>query len=144
MAITGQGSIIYLGAGSPTVYTAIEQVVTIAGPQQSQNLIDSSHLSSTSKEYILGLADGGTIQLTCNFVGGALSNQIALKTALDNGSSALEFKIKTPTAPGASTYHQFVFRAVVNQWQLNLPTDGKAELTVGLQLTGGNPVYSVV
>ena len=62
--ITSQGTTIGIGdAASPELYPAIPQVTSMSGPDGSSSDIDVTNLSSTAKEFLLGLKDEGSISL---------------------------------------------------------------------------------
>ena len=48
-------------AASPEVYTTIPQVNSLSGPDGSSSEIDVTDLSSTAKEFKMGLADSGSV-----------------------------------------------------------------------------------
>lgn len=136
MAINSQGSQILhdAGGGSPTSYNAVEQVKSITGPQGTANLIDVSHLGSTAKEYLPGLADSGQVQLVCQFIGG--SEQMDLRRMFDNTADAEHFMIKIPTSSLKTNFHTFAFDAVVIKWDLAESVDAAVVLNVTLQVSG--------
>lgn len=141
MAINSQGSkILHAGAGSPGDYVAIESVKSITGPQGTANLIDVSHLQSTSKEYLAGLSDSGQIQLSCLFTGEA--EQMDLRRMFITTADAEQFKIMIPTTSAKTAFHQFSFNAVVLKWDLTESVDAAVVLNITLQVTG-TPDYAV-
>ena len=133
MALHAQQTELRMGDGtSPEQFTDVEEVVSISGPDGAANLIDVTHLKSTGKEYLQGLADYGKISLECNFTGE--TQQMALRTAYANQAAAGNYQLAIPDGNG--TYHLFSFAAVVNGWSLSTPTDAKVGLTVSLQCSG--------
>jgi len=142
MAINSQGSqILHDSGGSPHAFAAIEQVKSITGPQGKANLIDVSHLGSTSKEYLAGLGDSGQIQLSCLFTGG--TEQMDLRRMFTTTADAEAFLIKIPTTSAKTQFHQFGFNAVVLSWDLTESVDAAVVLNVTLQVTGAVS-YAVV
>lgn len=136
MAINSQGSkISHSNGGSPTVYNYLEQVTKISGPDGSAALIDVSHLLSTRKEYLPGLADNGQIQLECNFTGG--TEQLALFDMFNTTADPQQFRIEIPKDSTKTLFHQFDFNALVLKWGLADAVDSKVVLNVTLQTTGG-------
>lgn len=138
MAINSQGSKILLGADpdvSPIVYNAIEEVTSINGPDGSLNLIDTSHLGSTGKEYLPGLADNGTIQLAMNFTAG--TRQMDLFDLFNGSADPQAFRIQIPTDSTRTQFHTFDFMAIVTRWSIADAVDSKVSLNVTLQTTGG-------
>lgn len=137
MAINSQGSKILHAprTASPSVYAAIEEVTSIGGPDGTLNLIDVSHLQSSRKEYLPGLADNGTITLACNFTAG--TQQMQLFDMFNNSSDPEEFRIQVPTDSTRTSFHTFNFLALVSKWSLADAVDSKVVLNITLQTTGG-------
>ena len=70
-ALESQGMAIKRGDGaSPEVFTTIPEVRSINGPDGSASEIDVSDLSSTSREFRMGLQDEGSITLDMMFIPG--------------------------------------------------------------------------
>lgn len=138
MAINSQGTRISHDIGaSPTNYQYIEQVTSITGPSGTANLIDVSHLTSTRKEYLPGLADNGQLQMECNFVGGAASQQIDLLRMFNTNADAENFLLEVPKSSALTSYHKFAFQGIVTKWDTAESVDGKVKLSITLQTTGG-------
>ena len=137
MAINSQGSKILhaSAAASPSVYVELEEVTSIGGPDGTLNLIDVSHLGSTRKEYLPGLADNGTITLACNFTAG--TKQMAMFALFNGSADPNEFRIKIPTDATKTLFHTFDFNAIVTRWSLADAVDAKVTLNITLQTTGG-------
>jgi hypothetical protein len=144
MALNSQQSRIeHATAGnSPSVYAELEEVTSISGPSGTANLIDTTHLRSTGKEYLPGLADFGEITLAMNFTGG--TKQMELFDLFSTNADAQEFRIRIPSAAGATTYHTFTFSAVVSGWALSEGVDDKVNLNITLRTTGGVDYVGVV
>ena len=66
MAITAQGSTFEVTISS--TLTEVAEVMSISPVGQTTNLIDSTHLGSTSREYIGGLGDGLELTVSGNYV----------------------------------------------------------------------------
>lgn len=71
-ALESQGMTIARGDGAtPTeVFTTIPEVKSISGPDGSANEIDVTDLSSSAKEFRMGLQDEGNITLDMMFIPG--------------------------------------------------------------------------
>jgi predicted secreted protein len=139
MALKSQNTVLQMtNDDSPETFTAIEEVSSISGPDGSANLIDTTHLTSTGKEYLQGLADFGKITLECNFTAG--TKQLAMRTKFVNQAAAHAYKLKIPD--GAGQFHTFSFNAIVTSWALNSPTDDKVSLSIGIQISG-SVVYAL-
>lgn len=136
MAINSQGSrILHVGLGSPGDYQALEQVTSIGGPNGTLSLIDVSHLGSTRKEYLPGLADNGQISLTCNFTAG--EKQMQMFDLFNSSADPTAFRIEIPSTSARTNYHRFSFLAIVMKWALTDGVDKKVDLSIDIQTTGG-------
>jgi hypothetical protein len=127
---------------SPLVYVELEEVTQINGPDGSLNLIDTSHLGSTRKEYLPGLADNGTIQLACNFTAG--TKQMEMFDLFNGSADPQPFRIKIPTDSTRTEFHTFDFDAIVTRWSLADAVDSKVGLNITLQTTGGVEYVGIV
>jgi hypothetical protein len=141
MAINSQGSkILWADVSaspnpSPLVYAEIEEVTSIGGPDGTLNLIDVSHLGSTRKEYLPGLADNGTITLACNFT--AETVQMEMFDLFNASADPQPFRIQIPTSSARTTFHTFDFDGIVTRWSLADAVDAKVSLNITLQTSGG-------
>lgn len=65
----GRGTLLKMGdAGSPEIFTAIANVASFNGPNESMTMLDGTHLNSGEfMEKIPGMKDGGQVSLTCHF-----------------------------------------------------------------------------
>jgi predicted secreted protein len=131
MALKAQQSIIsVLVAG---VLHDIEEVVNITGPDGKAKLIDTTHLKSTGKEYLQGLADWGAISMDCNFTGETY--QMYLRTMYATQAPANTFRVKIPDDTSGE-FHVFTFEGIVTSWNLDVKTDDKVDLKISLQVSG--------
>jgi hypothetical protein len=132
MAIRSQKTQILHGVGSGTpVFTAIEEVTDVKLGGVTIPQIDVTHLMSTSKEFLSGLKDNGTIDITCNFTNGTV--QQAVRGDADLGTiSPYEIVLG-----GAATPITIAFSAFVTK--LDGPSakvDSKLEMQIALKITG--------
>ncbi len=144
MALNSQGSkISHAPSGvSPSVYAALEEVTSISGPDGTANLIDVSHLQSTRKEYLQGLADNGSITIECNYTGG--TKQMDLYDLFNSTADAEEYKLEIPSTSAKTNFHTFTFQGVVSRWSLAAAVDDKVTLSITLQTTGGVNYLGVI
>jgi len=97
-AVLSAGSKIGIGDGaSPEVFNKIPEVLSMTTPETSRPTVDVTSLDSTAKEYISGLKDGGSIELSGNWVASNTYHQL-LKTNASAGTAAT-FLITLPTSP---------------------------------------------
>lgn len=131
MALKAQQSIISVLVGG--ALHDIEEVVNITGPDGKAKLIDTTHLKSTGKEYLQGLADWGALSCDCNFTGETY--QMFVRTMYATQAPATTFRVKIPDETGAA-YHVFTFEGIVTSWNLDVKTDDKVGLKIALQVSG--------
>jgi hypothetical protein len=137
VAINSQGSKLGHAASgaSPTTFNYVEEVTSISGPNGTLNLIDVSHLLSTRKEYLPGLADNGTIDVECNFTAG--TEQMLLFDMFNTSADPEEFQIEVPTDSTRTQFHKFRFFGIMSKWSLGDAVDSKVKLSMTIQTTGG-------
>lgn len=135
MAINSQGSKLMHSSGSPTALVQVEEVTSISGPNGTLNLIDVSHLGSTRKEYLPGLADNGTIDVECNFTGE--TKQMELFDLFNASADPTEFQIQVPHDATLAQFHKFTFMGIMSKWALSDAVDAKVKLSMTIQTTGG-------
>lgn len=132
-ALESQGAVFKIGDGAtPTeVFNAIGQVVSVSGiGSGSASEIDVTHLSSTAKEFLLGLKDEGEISVTLN-LDTADTYQTQLRTARDNNTlTNFEFDLTEDTPTTIS------FAAYVKTFGIGVAVDDKITLEVSLRVTG--------
>lgn len=132
MAIHTRGTVIQRGDGAtPTEnFVSIEEVQTIGGPDGTAGEIDTTHLESVVKEFIMGLPNNGSIALTMNYQPGS-AQQEGLLTDRD-AQTLRNFKLTFPDALNTTLN----FAAYVLQWATNSEQDNRAELSVTLRIAG--------
>lgn len=136
MALNSQGSrISHASAASPTDFQPLEECKSISGPNGTLSLLDASHLGSSRKEYLPGLADNGTIDVECNFVAG--TEQMRLFDMFNNSSDPEPFLIEIPTDSSRTSFHQFTFNGIMSKFTLGEAVDSIVKLTMTIQTTGG-------
>lgn len=130
-AVQSQGTVIkYSPTGSPPSWTTIPEVRTIGGPDGSSPLIDVTDLSSTAKEYLVGLKDEGSIQLGIFYIP-ANAVHIALR---DAWSDRTQLQFQMTFADSGTTIWEFT--AYVQNFQASLGVDEPVTGTVTLKITG--------
>ena len=112
MAKSSQGTIVSVSAVTPaTTYTPVNCTVGVNMEDAEATDIDITCLSSTSKEYLVGLQDAGTLTLDLNVEFGDAGYKI-LKEAKKNGTK-IGFEIElakdgTETKGRLFTFNGFV------------------------------------
>lgn len=81
------------GTGSPETFETVTGVLDFSGPSTSRNEIDTTDLSSTAKEYLLGLKDEGEITFNGKFIPSSSVHQAVLSDLDENdpGNWRIEF-----------------------------------------------------
>lgn len=130
-ALSSQGMTIGIGNGaSPEVFTTIAEVKSIDGPGGQANEIDVTDLSSTAKEYVLGLQDEGDITLDINYLP-ANTQHAAIRTLRGNGN-VNNFRISFTDSPVTT----WTFAARVKGFSISNAVDGITGASVTLRVTG--------
>lgn len=88
--IKSQGSKVYLSNenadltvyGSAT-FAQVGQVHNIGAPSGEANDIETTHLDSTAKEYLIGLPDNGSIEIGMNALSGDAGHSVAIAALND-------------------------------------------------------------
>ena len=110
-AFSGQGTIIARAdLATPTVFSTLAEIKSIAGPGGASNMLDTTTLSSVAMEFVPGLKDNGEVSLGVNFVPGDEAQQQMLDDQ-ENQRMAI-YKItysdKKPTGGTTATFNGYV------------------------------------
>lgn len=119
------------GTATPTTYTAIANVKSGTDLESgSSPEIDVTDLTSTAKEFRLGLVDNGSFSLTL-FHSNADAGQAALQARrLDGAVTSMKIILPSGTTPTAS------FTALVKKFSKSVAVDGVVEASVDIRVTG--------
>lgn len=130
-ALTSQGMTFGRGdAASPEVYTTIPEITTISGPGGSASEIDVTDLSSTAKEFRLGLQDEGSISFTINYIPG---NTVHAGLRTDRAASTLRnFRIAFTDSPQTT----WTFAGYVNGFTVDNGVDNVTTASVTIRISG--------
>lgn len=138
-AYIGQGTLLQRGDGGGTeIFTTIAEVLSIAGPSLSRDVIDVTTMDSPGewREFIAGLKDGGEITFDVIYdpvdptiePGAGLLSEFALAS----GSAATNYQLVFPD-PGATTW---TFPAILTGFETNEVIDDKVTASVTLKISG--------
>lgn len=126
-----QGALFSVGDGaSPEVFTAVGEVQSIAGPDGSAPEIDTTNLSSTAREFNMGLPDEGNVTLEV-FMDTGDAQQTNLRTVRASQTIG-NYRITLTDSP-AST---LTFAAYVTGFSLGIAIDEVIKATITLRITG--------
>lgn len=131
-ALSSQGAVLKIGdGGGPETFNAIGEVISVSGlGGGSSSEIDVTNLSSTGKEYLMGLKDEGEISVTLN-LDTADTQQTLLRTSRDaNDLKNFQFDL-TDAGPTVIS-----FAAYVKTFNIGVSVDDKITLEVALRISG--------
>lgn len=119
-------------ASPATTYAQIGQVTSISGPDGSIPEVDVTHLSSTGKEFIAGLADWGSVSLEVIFDAADSTNMHELMWTDFIAGTVSTYQIRLSDSPATT----FTMTGYPNQYSLNLGVDEAVRATLGIKITG--------
>lgn len=135
-AVLGLGTTLQVSDGaSPEVYTTIAEVLTISGPSLSAEDIDVTNLSSTAKEYISGVSDGGSVDFELNWIG-----QTQQKTLRDDVTAGTSRTYRVTFSNSPNTIASFSARCTAFSMSTDPNTQirGNATLKISGAITWTN------
>jgi hypothetical protein len=129
-AISAQGSKIDINtaASAPEIWTPVKNVISFSGFDGSASEIEVTDLSSTAKEFRLGIADHGKFQFDLN-IDRDDPGQQACEAARLSGA-VTQFKLTLPDGKAA------VFSALVKTTPLQGGVDAVLKGSVETRITG--------
>ncbi len=130
-AVAGVGTVFKRGDGeSSEQFTAIAEINSITGPNQTRGTIDVTSLDSTAgyREFIASFRDGGTVALAMNWT------RDGWEAMLDDfeADSSVNYQIVLPDT-GATTLD---FAGLVTDVGMAIPFDDKITSDVTIKITG--------
>lgn len=131
-ALHTQGCRLLRGVGgSPEAFADVGEISNLAGPNETASPLDATTLESTSREFILGLRDGGEVSLEINYRP-TLAQHQAIREDLRN-KVRRNWQIKLTDA-GTTTIS---FTAVVTNWGgPQIPVDAVIKVPITLKVSG--------
>jgi len=109
---------------------AIGEIVSFNGPGGSASVIDVTHLGSTRREKMMGIADEGQFSFEVSLVPGDVG-QVALRA--DRASRTQRECVLTLTDTSSTT---LTFDAYCTQFSIQGSVDNKISASVTLEITG--------
>lgn len=121
---------------SGTAWVNIAEINSISGPNMTRDIIDVTSLDSTGgyREFISGFRDGGTVQLSMNFIRASLDT---MKTDFES-DDLQNYEIVLPDDENTS----IEFTGMVTELPLEIPPDDKITMTVSIKVSGQVTVNS--
>lgn len=142
MGIPTQGATISVRNSADSADILIGQVTSISGPSSSRDEIDDTNLSSTAKEYLLGLIDNGEIQLSCACKPGDAGQQ-ELHTMFETDpppSRVFKITLAIDTDAGHSTATTISVPCRVQAAPFSIETESRVEVEFSLRSTGARTI----
>jgi len=129
-AIETQGTILAISTdgGSPASYTEIKEVVSYNLFDGQASEIDTTHLRSTAKEFLMGLQDFGTGSVDCNYLPDDPGQNMA--RAAKANRDRHYFKLTQSDGSIAS------FQGYIISASMSGGVDAKVDTTFNLRVTG--------
>lgn len=137
MGTHAQGSKLWLSQDDGTTYDQIIGVTTLSTPASNSDDIEVTHLSSTAKEYIQGLSDGGELDYPILFDATDAQHQALM--ALKASKANAKFKLEIPEK-GVATVTSVIFTASVKDLVVTLNTNDKQDASLKLRVTGDETI----
>lgn len=126
----GNGTIVQISAGSPTSYLTINNVKNVEFHNGQSAEVDTTNLTSTWRERLLGLPDGGTITFEVDTDLGDAGQAAAL--AAKNARTICDFKIILP----AGTTPNITCRGFVRKFPIRTAVDSTVSTQAEFVVTG--------
>ena len=134
--LLSQGTVLYMKdlAVSPQIFEAVGQVISITGPDGSASEIDVTNLSSSAKEFVIGLPDNGSVQFEVSFdYKSATAKHDDLISARNTVPQVLQqFELRLSDSPQTV----LAFSAYVSTFSLSVGVDDKVGATFSLRISG--------
>jgi hypothetical protein len=135
-ASRSKGTLIKMGDGaSPEVFSAIAEVLSIGGPNETREKIDVTHLNSPGdyREFLMSFIDPGEIPLEVNFIPGNATQDYSTGMLAAQAAGTLKnWQLVFPTSP-AKTY---AFAAYVQGFSLPTAVGAQLKATFTLARSG--------
>lgn len=130
----------YTGQGFS--FTAVEECTDIKVGGITVTSIDVTHLRSLAKEFIPGLSDNTTVDISCNFINGTIQNVVRADA---NAALISPYQIViasgTSAAPSVTT---IAFNGFVTKYAgPDAKVDNKLEIQITIKVTGALTITTV-
>ena len=111
---------------------AIGEVVGFSGPNMTANPIDVTNLTSTAKEKLIGVYDGGQVTLNLNAVVTDTGQTKIRESLAGRHKGACVIRLSS-----AATTQQIHFDGSISAWNITGSVDNKLAGDVTISITGG-------
>lgn len=129
----GSGNVTFkVGNGAGTeVFTAIEEMQSLSGLGQTNELVPVTHFASTANEYIAGMADGSEITVQCNLVQGATVQGTVLTKVKAKESGNVQIVITDGT-----TSETYSFAVAYLGWTVEPQVSAQNTISFTMKISG--------
>ena len=110
---------------------ALDEIISISGPQESAPTIDVTALDDTARAYLRGIEDGGELTIEGHWDPADTLGQVAARAAFTGGTTE-NWKITFTDSPVST----MTFSALVTSFGTAMQVDDTVKVTIGLKLTG--------
>ena len=118
--------------GYNIAYATFEETSNVKLGGVSVSSIDVTHLLSSAKEFLAGIQDNGTCDITANFINGAVQGLV--RADMNSGTTSA-YQIVIPGSGPTKTYINFS-GFVTKYAGPDLKNDSKVEISVTIKITG--------
>jgi len=135
-AFAGYGTVLKRGdAGSPEIFTAVAEVVSLSGLDMDLQMIEATHMTSPNawREYIPNLKDAGELTVEMNFVPSSSEQDPSTGFLADHENRTLR-NWQILFSDDAGTVVQFA--AYVTGFGVSTAVDAKTDASLRLRITG--------
>lgn len=134
----GLGSEFWLDNASG-VLTQLDELLSVTPPNPQIEDVEATHMGSTAREFISGLADFGSGEFTFNFIPHNATDVLIRAAIVDR--VARSFKIVLPIASGST--QEITGECIVQGWAPADPIDDRMTASLTVRYTG-SPTYTLV
>jgi predicted secreted protein len=141
-AIAGVGTLFRRWTG--TAWETVAEITNITGPSMSRETIDVTSLDTTGgfREFIPSFKDPGTVNLTMNFTqDGILAMNTDFNSALPTWYEIVLPDDSDGSSLSASKPTAILFKGLVQELPLTIPTDAQVTMDVVIKVTGSVSIH---
>jgi hypothetical protein len=132
-ALPSQGVTLKIGSSaSPIVYTAISDITEITGPDGSAGEIETTDLSSTSKTFIRGLPDNGSVSFTINYIPANTQHAQLFADFSSATETARNYRLTFTDSPATT----WTFSGYVSTFSISNGLDDKLTASCAIRIKG--------
>jgi hypothetical protein len=134
----GLGSEFWLDSAGD-VLTQLDELLSVTPPNPQIEEVEATHMGSTAREFIAGLADFGEGEFSFNFIPGNATDVLIRAAIADRVTR--DFKIVLPIAAGGA--QEITGQCIVKGWVPTDPIDARMTAALTVRYTS-TPSYVTV